>query len=82
MGKIKLVPSVAKAAFRERRKILYFSALSLATRLQYSDSIEYHFGKIEYQFEKVSDELWDYKYYKKDWKLGRISPPKTAKRYR
>ena len=82
MRKIKLVPSVTKAAFRERRKILYFSALLLATTLRYSDSVEYHFEKIEYQLGKVSDELWDYKYYKKDWRLGRMSPPKTTKRYR
>ena len=78
MRRIKLIPSVTKAAFRERRKVLYFSALLLATKLRYSDSVEYHFEKIEYRFGKVSDELWDYK----DWRLGRMSPPKTTKRYR
>ena len=77
MGRIRLTPSVVKSAFRERRKVLYFSALLLATNQNYTDSVEQNVTKR--QFERVSDELWDYMYHTKDWRLGRMSVPLRAR---
>ena len=77
MGRIRLTPSVVKSAFRERRKVLYFSALLLAINQNYTDSVEQHVTKR--QFERVSDELWDYMYHTKDWRLGRMSVPLRAR---